>query len=289
MIIVTGANGPFGRLVVEQLITLVPAERVAITVRDPAAAGLLRERGVDVRRADFGEPRTVADAFTGAGTVFVNGTYYGAAPEVRGPQLTGAITAARAAGAKRIVVTSWQDAGNNTIPSMTDFRATEEFLKTAGVAWTIVRVGYGLAAALARDVIAARRDGVLDAPAGSARVAVGATSDQAEAAARVLADGAAHDGRQYDLTGPDTIGWPDLAAMAGPAIEYRPATERDYRARAVAAGFPETVADQLLALYAAFRTGWAGTPTGDLAHLLGRPPVSAREAVQQAVDAWTWS
>jgi NAD(P)H dehydrogenase (quinone) len=291
MIIVTGANGPFGRLVVERLTALVPAGDVVASVRDPAAAQGLRDRGVEVRRADFGEPSSLAAAFAGAGTVFVNGTYYGAAPEVRGPQLIGAVAAAREAGATRIVVTSWQDAGRSAMPAMADFPATEAFLRRSGAAaCTIVRVGYGLAAALARDVVAARRDGVLDAPAGPARVAAGATTDQAEAAARILAeDDGRHDGGQYDLTGPDTIDWTELAAMAGPGIGYRPATPADYRARAVARGFPAAVADQLLALYTAFRSGWAGTPTGDLAGLLGRPPSTAREAVQQVVDDWKWS
>jgi NAD(P)H dehydrogenase (quinone) len=160
------------------------------------------------------------------------------------------------------------------------------------VPWTVVRVGFGLPAALARDVLAARRDGVLTAPAADARLAVGAPEDQAEATARILAangPGAGpHDGVTYELTGPDAIGWAELAELAGPGIEYRPEPEAEFRARAVARGFPPPVADQLLALYACIRTGWAGTPTNDVAALLGRPPAGARAAVSAAVDGWSW-
>ncbi|GAA2343524.1 NAD(P)H-binding protein [Dactylosporangium salmoneum] len=282
MIIVTGANGPFGRLVAEHLARLVPAGDIAVSVRDAGKAE--PPAGVQVRTADFGAPESLPKAFEGAGTVFVNATYYGTPPEVRAGHMRSALDAAVAAGARRIVVTSWADAGRSTIPSTLDFARTERLVEELPVDWTIVRVGYGLAAALARDVIAGRRDGVLTAPAGNAALAVGATADQAEAVARILTT--KHDKMRYDLTGPDTVGWDELAAMAG--VEYRPEPEAAYRARCLRAGFPERAADQLLDLYAAIRSGWAGTPTGDLERLLGRHPVLARAAVREAVDGWAW-
>ena len=330
MIIVTGANGPLGRLVVEHLVPLVAPGEVVASVRDPAAF----ELDVEVRRGDFDEPATLDLA--GADTVFLIATNYGTPPEVRGRQQADAIGAARAAGVRRIVVTSWQDADNCPLASMTDYPATERLVATAAGAWTVVRVGYGLAAALARDVLAARKAGVLTAPAGGARVAAAATADQAEAIARILADHPTavvtnptavgtgthdtathpiatdptrghlgvhdanvhdenvhdenvHNGKTYDLTGPDTVGWADLATLAGPGIAYRPASDDDFSAQAIASGFPARAIDQLLALYAAFRSGWANTPTTDLARLLGRRPMSALDAVSQAVDAWAWS
>ncbi|MFI5910466.1 NAD(P)H-binding protein [Dactylosporangium sp. NPDC051541] len=296
MIIVTGANGVFGRLVAERLLELVPAGEVAVSVRAPDRADGLAARGVAVRRADFADARTLPDAFSGADTVFVNGTYYGAAPAVRGPQLRGAVAAAVAAGARRVVVTGWPDAERSTLPSTADFAETEAAVRGSAASWTIVRVGYGLAAALARDVLAARRDGVLTAPAGDARLAVAGTEDQAEATARVLAESTAggdrargrHDSRTYELRGPDAIGWAELAELAGPGIEYRPEPEDAFRAHAVAKGFPAAAADQLLALYASIRAGWANTPTVDLATLLGRPAVTARAAVVAAVQSWSW-
>jgi NAD(P)H dehydrogenase (quinone) len=282
MIIVTGANGVFGRLVAEHLI----GAELAVSVRDVGAAQELRERGVDVRHGDFGRPETLGRAFAGAGTVLLNATYYGTAPDVRAEHLRNATGVALAAGARRIVVTSWPDAEASTVASTADFPATEAAVRALPVSWTIVRVGYGLAAALARDVIAGRRDGAVTAPAGDARLAVGETEDQAEAVARILAEDGAHDRRTYDLTGPDTIGWPELAELAG--VDYRPASEAEFRDRSIANGFPPAAAEQLLGLYAAIRSGWAGTPTGDLEAVLGRRPASARDAVRKAVEGWKW-
>jgi NAD(P)H dehydrogenase (quinone) len=285
MIIVTGANGPLGRLVVEHLVPLVPAGDVVASVRDPAAFGL----DVEVRRGDFDDPATLD--FAGADTVFLNATNYGSSPAVRGRQQANAIAAARAAGVRRVVLTSWQDADTCPLESMTDYPATERLVATSVEAWTVVRLGYGLAAALARDVLTARKAGVMTAPAGDARVAAAATADLAEAVARVLAGtgAAGHDGKTYNLTGPDAVGWAELAALAGPGIAYRPVTDDDFGAQAVASGFPAGAVGQLLALYAAFRSGWANTPTTDLARLLGRPPTRTLDAVAAAVESWTWS
>ncbi|WP_433045067.1 NAD(P)H-binding protein [Dactylosporangium sp. CS-033363] len=276
MIILTGANGAFGRLVTTHLLALTPD--VAVSVRDPARAADL---GVPARHGDFARAGTLPSAFAGASTVLINGTYLGAAPEVRGPQLRGAIAAAVEAGAARVVVTSWPDLARNTLPSTADYAGTESFVRGLAVRWTLVRVGFGLAAALARDVLAARRDGVLTAPAGDARLAVASTADLAEATARVLAGGPEHDGRTYELTGPDTVGWSELAALAG--VAYAPEPEPDFRERWVARGWPAPVVEQLLALYACIRSGWAGSPTGELEALLGRRPVAALAAVREAV------
>ena len=65
MIVVTGATGKLGRLVVEGLLEEIPAQRVAIAVRDPAKAADLTARGVTARRADYAKPETLQAAFAG--------------------------------------------------------------------------------------------------------------------------------------------------------------------------------------------------------------------------------
>ncbi|KJY44622.1 quinone oxidoreductase, partial [Streptomyces sp. NRRL S-444] len=57
-IVVTGATGALGRLVVEELLNRVPAERVAVVVRSKEKAADLAERGVEVRVADYDAPET---------------------------------------------------------------------------------------------------------------------------------------------------------------------------------------------------------------------------------------
>jgi NAD(P)H dehydrogenase (quinone) len=298
MILVSGANGPFGRLITEHLLTRVPAGELAVSVRDPAAAKTLTHQGVRVRHGDFDRPETLVDAFAGADTVFVNGTNYGATPAARARQQEAALRAAEAAGATRIVVTSWPDLENCPLDMAGGFSATERLVAAAGFpdterlvaatgpAYTILRLAYGLAPALARDVRTALATGVLAAPAGDARATPAAIPDLAEASANVLVE-AGHAGRTYELTGPDAIAWADLAtlasALAGTEVRYETVSDAEFRDQSLAGGFPAAAIDSLLALYAAFRSGWASRPARDLAHLLHRAPIGSLDAVRHVL------
>lgn len=285
MIVITGANGAFGRQVVERLLSRVPAEELAVSVRDPSASPFAA-RGVAVRQADFDRPQTLAAAFAGAGTVLINGTNYGTAPADRARQQAGVLRAALDAGATRIVVTSWFDLDNRPPAIAADYPETEKLLAASAPAWTILRMTYGMAASLARDVLAAEHAGELTAPAAAARATPAATADLAEATAAVLT-GPGHDAKTYELSGPEAIDWHDLAALAaeraGRPIAYHPVSEQECAAQWSAEGWPPQAVTALLDYYAAFRAGWAGTARPDLAALLGRPPASCLDAVRQAL------
>jgi len=113
MIVITGATGQLGSLIVASLLERIPAEEVGVSVRDPGRAADLAERGVRVRRGDFGEPDSLADAFEGATQVLIV-----SANELGGKAVDGhaaAIDAARAAGAERILYTSHQGAGADSL------------------------------------------------------------------------------------------------------------------------------------------------------------------------------
>jgi len=285
MIVVTGANGAFGREVVERLLTRTPAEELVASVRDPSASPFAA-RGVAVRLGNFDRPDTLAAAFEGAETVLINGTNYGTAPADRGRQRAAAIGAALGAGVRRIVVASMFDLGNRPPPFAADYPETEKLVAASAAEWTILRLTYGMAASLARDVLAAERAGELTAPAGEAHAAPAAAADLAEATAAVLAE-PGHAARTYELSGPDAIDWNDLAALAseraGRPIVYRPVFGDEFAAKVAADGWPPAAVAALLDYYAAFRAGWANKPTPDLAALLGRRPTSSLNAVRAAL------
>ena len=75
MILITGANGAFGRRIVEYLLDR-PA-KLAVSVREPARAAALAAKGVDVRHRDFDAPETLAQASDGAETILLNVTNSG--------------------------------------------------------------------------------------------------------------------------------------------------------------------------------------------------------------------
>lgn len=288
MIVITGGDGEFGRLVAGHLLDHLPAGQVAVTVREPrkagAAEGPRRGRG----HADFDELATLVRAFKGADTVLINGTNYGTDPARRAQQHAAAITAAAQSGAGRLVVTTWQDLDHCPMPEVSDYPATEARARAARIPVTILRLTSDLAALVARDVRWAIAAGTLTAPAAQARITPAAVTDLAEATANVLRE-AGHEGVTYELTGPGPVSWDDLAALAssisGKNVRYQPVDDREYREHVTALGVPEAVAGMLLDYYAAVRSGWASSPTSDLAQLLHRAPASTIEAIRQAAAA----
>jgi NAD(P)H dehydrogenase (quinone) len=284
MIVVTGANGVLGRGVVENLLALVPAEQVGVSVRDPQGAADLAERGVRVRRGDYDEPATLADAFAGADQVLVvSGLSLG---EAGVAQHRTAIEAAAAAGAGRVLYTSHQGAlADSPFAAGPDHAATEEALAGVGLPWTALRNGF-YANTVPRLLGDAATTGELRLPA-DGPVAWTTREDLAAATARLLVDGAP-DGPTAPLTGPEAVDLEQVAAIVGD-IAGRPVRrvvvdEEEYVADLVAHGTPEHLARMMLGLFAASRRGDFAPADPTLAQLIGRPARSIREVLAEALS-----
>jgi NAD(P)H dehydrogenase (quinone) len=277
-IAVTGGNGEFGRAVLEALGKRAREPLVA-TVRELGTAQ--RIPGVDYRPGDFDRPDSLRASLAGVDTVLINATFFGADPSLRRRRVSSAVRAAAGAGVGRIVLTSWPDLDHATLPAVQDYKHLEALVTTAGPAWTILRLGYGLPVALARDVVWARAGGELVAPAAGARVTPADVTDLAEAAAVVLAQ-PGHDGAVHELTGPDSITWDQLAELA--ELPFRAVTDDAYRDYLAGFNLPAEVAQQLIDMYADFRSDWASTPTLTLSELIEHVPVPGIESVSRQVS-----
>jgi NAD(P)H dehydrogenase (quinone) len=277
-IAVTGANGEFGRAVLQALGSRAREPLVA-TVRDLTRVDPLP--GVDYRPGDFDQPDTLRASLADVDVVLVNATFFGADPSLRCPRVRSAIYAAADAGVGRIVLTSWPELSRATLPAVQDYKQLEALLKAAGPAWTIVRLGYGLPLALARDVVWGRIGGELVAPAAGARVTPAAPADLAEATAVVLA-GSGLNGVLCELSGPEAVTWDQLADLAG--VPFRPVSDEDYRDYLTRFGLPAGTNQALIEMYADFRGDWAAAPTTALAQLIGRGPARGIDAVSDAVS-----
>jgi NAD(P)H dehydrogenase (quinone) len=208
-IVITGANGEFGRSVLTSLVSRTDRPVIA-TVRDVRAA---RGLPVETRPGSFDEPDVLRESFVGADTVFVNATFFGADPRQRRGRVLNAITAASKAGAGHLVLTSWPDLDRCTIAAVQDYKDLEDAVRRAGPEWTILRVGTGVADTFARDVLWAEQDGELVVPVEAGTITPAATGDLADAAAAVVANPTPR--AVIELTGPDAVSWEELASLAG--------------------------------------------------------------------------
>ncbi|MFD7296435.1 NAD(P)H-binding protein [Streptomyces sp. NPDC059897] len=276
MIVVTGATGGLGGATVEHLLQRMPADQVAVSVRDAAKAQHLADRGVRVRQGSYEEPAALRESFAGAEQVLV---VSGNDPSADMIGLhRNAVEAAVEAGVRRIVYTSQQGAvpGNPYLPS--EFHiATEAILAGSGVAWTALRNGaYG---PLDQVLGPWRQTGRIVQPA-DGPVPYTDRDDIAEATAALLAGDRTVDG-PVNLTAPAAVTFDDLAEIAsrltGRTVQRIVVDDEQWVADQIANGTPEPVARLILTWHQAGRAGYF-TETGPLlGELLGREPRSAVE------------
>jgi len=276
MIIVTGATGALNGATVDHLLDRVPADQVAVAVRDPAKARRFAERGVQVRRADYADPASLPAAFAGADRLLLVSSNDPGADAV-GPHRN-AIDAAVAAGVGRILYTSHQGASPDTPFSPgRSHAATEQLLAESGTAWTSLRNGF-YAHSLSWLAGPWRETGRITVPA-DGPVSWTAREDAAEAAALLLASGDAHDG-PTTLTASAAPTFEEVAGIAS-ELSGRPVTcevvDPDaWLGGRIAAGQPEPVARFTLGMYQAAAGGFFAGVDPLLGTLLGREPLDVR-------------
>ncbi|GGO53190.1 SDR family oxidoreductase [Streptomyces lasiicapitis] len=282
-IVVTGATGHLGRLVVEGLLAAgVPAGQVAAVVRNKEKAADLAERGVELRVADYNAPETLAGVF-GAGdkVLLVSGSEVGR----RVPQHRAVIDAARAAGVAHLVYTGVLGGPDADFDLADEHKATEQAVLDSGLPYTFLRNGWyhenyteHLAPVLAH--------GAVVGSAGGGRVASAARADYAAAAVAVLT-GEGHEGRAYELSGDVAWTFPEyaaeIAARSGKPVAYRQVAPAEHLAVLTGAGLPEPMAAILVDVDAAIARGLLAGGSGDLSRLIGRPTTPLTDAVAAAL------
>jgi len=278
-IIVTGATGHLGRLIVEALLRDgTPAADIVAAGRNTAKLDDLKALGVGVARIDFSEPDTLETAFAGADTVMLVSA---SEPGQRFPQHKAAIDAAKTAGVSRIVYTSAPAATTSALVLAPEHKATEEYLVASDVPFTILRNGWYTEnyTGAAQQAIAS---GTLASSTGAGTVSSASRKDYADAAAAVLVDDA-HAGQTYELSGDTAWDFAELAAaiteVSGAPVTYTPLTPDEHRAALVGAGLDEGTAGFVVALDGNIRDGLLGHTPGDLSRLIGRPTTPLREGL----------
>lgn len=277
--VITGASGHLGRLIVDQLLAAgTPPEEIVATGRDTGKLADLARSGVTVRRADFADPSTLDDAFAGADAmVLVSTTTVGE----RFDNARNAIDAARRAGVSRIVYTSILNASTAQMKLADAHRRTEEYLRDSGSPFVILRNGWYLENYTDQLPMITQYHALLGS-AHDGRVSAAGRRDLAAAAAAVLTQ-EGHLGMTYELGGtPFTL--TELAAtfsdVLGTHIAYRDMQVADYTATLTGAGLPPEMAAAVADADAGLARGELFTNSDDLIRLIGRPAITAREAVR---------
>lgn len=207
-ILVTGATGSVGRLVVNELVAAGAPVR-ALT-NNPAKAAL--PDGVDVVKGYLGRPSTLPAALEAVDTV-----YLAPLPAV----VDEFVAHAKQAGVRRVVTLSGQPADYEAQgdPAQWHYYKIERAIEDAGFEWTHLRPGQFMNNTLnwAQSI---KAEGVVRGPyAGAVQTPID-LADIAAVAGIVLRDDG-YTGRRLVMSGPDAITQPEEVEAIGAAIGRR--------------------------------------------------------------------
>lgn len=285
MIVITGATGRLGPLVVAELLARgVPAEEIVAAVRTPEKAADLVAQGVQVRQADYTQPDTLASAFAGAEKLLLISS---SANGRRVEQHRNVVSAAAAAGVRQIAYTSILRADTSALQLAGEHKATEELIRESGIPYVFLRNGWYLEN-YSENLAPAVQYGVINGSAGDGRIAAAARADFAAAAAAVLStDG--HHNAVYELAGDIPFTMSELAAevtrQSGTHVAYRDLPAEEYTSVLINVGLPEPYAALLADSDEGIVKGELDTDSDDLRRLIDRPTTSLSDAVAVGLKA----
>jgi len=282
-ILVTGASGQLGHLVVEALLKALPAAQIVAGARSTDRAADLAARGVEVRHLDYERPETLEAALAGIDRVLlISSSEIGR----RAAQHQNVIAAAKKAGVNLLVYTSVLHADTSVLGLAGEHRQTEAALAASGLPHVVLRNGW-YTENYAASIPTAVEHGAFLGSAGDGRIASAARLDYAEAAAVALAADEHQPGTVYELAGDDAYTLSELAAelsrQTGKSIVYKDMPEAAYRELLVGAGLPEPLAELLADSDAGAARGALFDNSHVLRDLIGRPTTPLSEVVRAAL------
>jgi uncharacterized protein YbjT (DUF2867 family) len=280
-VLVTGATGRIGRVVVDRLVDAgVP---VRALTRHPELAAL--PASVEVVGGDLTVPESLDAALRGVGSVFLVWT--------TGPATAPAVVERLASHVRRVVFLSSPHQTAHPFfqqpnPMAVLHAEIERLIAGAGIETTIIRPGMFASNTLAWWAPVIRANGVVRWPYGAAETAPVDDRDVAAVAARTLyQDG--HAGGDYVLTGSESLSQAAQVAIIGDVLG-RPVTfeelSPDEFRHETAGSWPPPVVDMLLTAWGA-TMGRPAFVTSAVFDILGSPPRSFRQWVGDNASAFT--
>ncbi|MBU8865641.1 SDR family oxidoreductase [Paenarthrobacter aromaticivorans] len=281
-IVITGATGQLGRLVIEALLDRgVPAGGIVAAGRSIGKLADLAGHRVKVISMDYEDAASVARALKGASRILlISSSEVGQRVE----QHRTVIEAARDEGVELLAYTSIANADTTGMKLAAEHQATESILVESGVPFALLRNSWYLENYTGQLSVTLAQ-GALAGSAGNGKVSAASRADYANAAAAVLlAEDQA--GKVYELGGDESFTMNDLAAeitaVSGQTIIYKDLPVDDYIGLLTGVGVPESFAHILADSDLGIARGDLLVTGGDLRRLIGRQATSLSQAVRSA-------
>ena len=280
-IFVSGSTGNVGSAVVRELLARGAVVRAGGPDTDRVRAQF--GQAVEAVEFDFSNPATYSAAFEGVQAMFL----------MRPPQISDverlmfpAMDAVAAAGVKRFVFLSL--IGIEQIKRAPHYKVEQRLIEM-GLDYTFLRCSFFMQNLSTTQRAEIRERSEISVPVGRARTSFLDVRDIGEVAALALVkDG--HARKIYDLTGAEALDYYEVADLfsevLGRKIVYRNPTMLGYALRQLFGGAPLPYVLVTAWLYNNTREGMADVVTNEVQRLLGRPPVSMRQFIEDYIETW---
>ena len=284
-ILVTGASGQLGRLVLSALKARDPDADIVALVRRAETAEEIAAAGAAVRIGDYSDPDSLRTAMAGIDRVLlISSNEMGQ----RVAQHQNVIDAAAGAGVGFIAYTSLLHADTSPLGLAEEHRKTESALAASGMAWALLRNGW-YTENYSGAIALALQHGVLVGSAGDGRISSAARADYADAAAEIMLAAEPETGAVYELAGDEAFTLSDLAVelsrQSGKTIPYRDLPAADYEKALAEAGLPPFLADFLAECDVGTSKGALYDDGHRLSRLIGRPTTPWQNSMESALAA----
>lgn len=285
MILITGALGNLGSSVIAKLVKENAKSKFVVTSSHAEGVKKLEAQGLRARLANFSDVESLNEAFKGINKILLISTM----DKNRFEQHKNVIDVAKAQGVEHIVYTSLaiRDIHTSGVKDlmMSHFQ-TEDYLKTSGIAYTVLRntmYADALTQILGPNVI----EQGINLPGGNGKVPYALRREMGEATANLLLEDG-HENKTYEITGSESFGYAELAAvlskLSGEEVKYSDLSEEDFKAVLQQIGFPEFAIYLYSGTIYDIRNHQYEIESKTLEHLLGRPTASIEEFTRELFD-----
>jgi len=285
VILVTGATGQVGHHLMEALAD-AGAEATAMVRVEAKAADLPGSPQHVV--ASFDDP-PAAEFLQAFDRVFLLSPAHEGQVELETIFIDALVSAGHRPHIVKIAADGFQDPDCD-VRFMRSHRQIAVHLDAAGLPVTYIAPNMYMENLLeAADTI--RDQGMIFAPAGQGRIGFVAAGDVARVAARVLTDhGRGHEDQTYVLTGPEALGYADVAARVSAVfareVDYEDLTEAQAKEQMLASGLAPWQVEGNLELFDWIRHGATDSVTSSVHDVTGEDPRPVEDWLSERRDAF---
>jgi NAD(P)H dehydrogenase (quinone) len=280
-ILVTGATGFMGSVVVETLLKSISAQQINVISRKEEKMATMKANGINTFIGSYEDLSSLEKAMAGVDTVLL---ISGGDQGDRMQEHRNVVDTAKKCGVKNIAYTSRALMNRTTLLNklMQDHFDTEDYIKKSGLKYIIFQNGLYMEF-LQFFVNKEHMEKGIALPVGDGKVAFTLRADQAEAMANVLLN-EDFGNKTVQFTNNETYSFFDVASvlsnLAGKEIKYTPIELATFEETMKQKAMPDAVIKKMGGFLMDIKNNQEAVVTNDLENKLERKPTSLKEGLK---------